>query len=129
MNLKSYEIGQLGEAKAREYMIENGYTIIDLNYHSRFGEIDIIAQRDNIVAFVEVKTRSKDSIADPVEAVDLSKIDKILKTAQLYICDKKVELQPRFDICEVTFDRLSGLFEVSDYIEDAFSQGGEYAIL
>lgn len=128
MSAASREIGQLGESRAQQYLIKNGYEIADVNFHSRYGEIDIIAVKNNIIAFVEVKTRAKNSVVKPAEAVNRSKIQKIIKTAQVYIMNKNIDLQPRFDICEVTFDDSDFTFKVSNYVKNAFSQEGDYAI-
>lgn len=122
------EIGTYGEQRAKNYLLKNGYEIVDSNYHSRFGEIDIIAVKKNIIAFVEVKTRSDGSMVKPVEAVNLKKAEKIIKTAHMYMTEKKINLQPRFDICEVTFNSCEESFRVIGYTKNAFLQEGDYAI-
>lgn len=124
----SREIGRLGEERAKKYLQKNGYEIVDTNFHSRYGEIDIIAVKHNIIAFVEVKTRASHSFVKPVEAVNFSKIQKIFKTAQVYITNKNINLQPRFDICEVTFYELDSTVKVTNYIKNAFMQEGDYAV-
>lgn len=116
--------GQWGETKAKDYLLTNGYSIVEQNYHSKFGEIDIIAQKDNIVCFVEVKTRKKykhNLYGYPVEAVNYSKQQKLIKTAQDYLSINYSEiLSYRFDIIEVvyynsyifTINHLKGAFEL-----------------
>ena len=122
------EIGHLGEDRAQKYLLRNNYKIADTNFTTSVGEIDIVATKNNIVAFVEVKTRVFGSIVRPVEAVGLSKRNKIIRTAQIYITKKCVELQPRFDICEVTYYPETQLFRVTNYIKNAFQQEGSYAV-
>ena len=73
-----------------------------MNYHSRFGEIDIIAETKKTVMFVEVKFRSENAIFTPREAVDANKQRKIILTAKDFLSKSNIpELQPRFDVAEV----------------------------
>ena len=108
-------IGINGEKTAEKYLKNNKYKILDCNYHSRFGEIDIIAKKDNFIVFVEVKARNNNSLGEPREAVTYSKQNKIIKTAEFYILDKKIDLQPRFDVIEVFTDT-----DTVNHIENAF---------
>lgn len=111
--------GLWGEIYAARYLRDNGYRIITSNYRSRLGEIDIVAQKNKNICFVEVKTRGEKTIAEPMEAVDHAKQDRIIATAKLFIKIYKHDLQPRFDVCEV---RLDNKYEVTslNYIENAF---------
>lgn len=76
--------GKKGEEIASDLLIRNGYTIIDRNFLSRFGEVDIVAQEGDTLVFVEVKTRKDMRFGMPQEAVTTSKIRKIKKTAEYY---------------------------------------------
>lgn len=122
------EIGHLGEDRAQKYLLKNNYKIADTNFTTNLGEIDIIATKKDIIAFVEVKTRVEGSFTRPVEAVSRTKINKIIKTAQLYMMRNYVKLQPRFDICEVTYYKETQQFRVTNYIKNAFQQEGSYAV-
>lgn len=122
------EIGHLGEDRAQKYLLKNNYKIADTNFTTNLGEIDIIATKNNIIAFVEVKTRVEGSFTRPVEAVSRTKINKIIRTAQLYMMRNYVKLQPRFDICEVTYYKKTQQFKVTNYIKNAFQQEGSYAV-
>lgn len=113
------ERGKTGERLSARYLRDNGYDIIGANYHSRFGEIDIIAQNNKYIAFVEVKSRGEKSIATPREAVDFSKQGKIKKTALIYLSKNKTELQPRFDVIEVIFNDNEKPLSIN-HIENAF---------
>lgn len=95
------ETGKMGEGYAAEYLKDNGYTILIINYHSRYGEVDIIAQKDEYIIFIEVKTRSSRCVYSPREAVDIAKMRKITKTALLYLQEYPSTLQPRFDVIEI----------------------------
>ena len=111
-------IGKNGEDKACRFLKRKGYKIIERNYMSRFGEIDIIAQNKEYLVFVEVKTRGENSIASPREFVDSFKQERIIKTAQIYLSENPTELQPRFDVAEISVS--DGKIKEIVHIEDAF---------
>lgn len=72
------------ESVAAAYLSGNGYQILERNYRNKYGEIDIIAAKDSVLVFVEIKFRSSDSYGDPLEAVDARKQQRISKTALCY---------------------------------------------
>ena len=98
---KSTVNGKKGELIASKFLLQKGYEIEALNYRSRYGEIDIIASKDEYIVFVEVKTRSHNMMSFPYEAVTKSKQRKILMTANRYLSATECEKQPRYDIIEV----------------------------
>lgn len=121
MKNKSNFIGKTGEEITAEYLKTKGFIVRATNYHSRFGEIDVIAENDELILFVEVKTRSANSIASPAEFVDRRKRQKILATARLFIYNNSVALQPRFDIAEIITAKSGDFSDVKiNYIENAF---------
>jgi putative endonuclease len=93
--------GQIGENLSAKYLESKGYKIKEQNYKSRYGEIDIIAENDDFLIFVEVKARNKNLKALPREFVDLKKQNKIIKTALIYLSENNLDKQVRFDIVEV----------------------------
>lgn len=98
----NFEKGILGEKKAQEYLISRGYEIKETNYRTKIGEIDIIAEKANILVFVEVKTRTNTNFGFPYEAVNKRKINKIVKSSLVYIKEKGIRnYQIRYDIIEV----------------------------
>ncbi|MVB12930.1 hypothetical protein CAFE_36770 [Caprobacter fermentans] len=112
--------GPFGEKAASDYLTENGYRILERNYHSRFGEIDIIAENGQYIIFAEVKTREAFSLVGPEYAVTPGKQRKIAKTALLYLQKNKTLLQPRFDVIGIVTSG-SGRSVVSlNHIKDAF---------
>lgn len=111
-------IGKNGEDRACKYLVKHGYEIIDRNYRTRFGEIDIIVQNGEYIVFAEVKTRSVGAPARPAEQVDGIKQGKIIRTAQLYLASNPSELQPRFDVIEIIM-KDQKVMEVN-HIIDAF---------
>lgn len=103
--LNNREIGKIGEGIARCYLLESGYSILETNYSTRYGEIDIIAKDRQTVAFIEVKTRRKVNFGYPREAVNWHKQLKIKSMAEYYILSKKLQDTPmRFDVIEVFLD-------------------------
>ena len=77
--------GKAGEEHIAHWLEERGYRIVARNFHSRFGEIDIIAQREPYIAFVEVKTRAKNSLVSPFEAITPKKRQKLIATAKFFL--------------------------------------------
>lgn len=110
------KIGNSGEITACNWLVNKGYAIVERNYHSRYGEIDIIACNDRIIAFVEVKTLKEKSLVNPVYSVGRAKQQKIIKTAMLFLQNFQTDLQPRFDVCIITNKTNATI----DYYENAF---------
>lgn len=111
--------GAMAERFAANYLRKKGYKLIDFNYRSRLGEIDLIFTKRKYIVFVEVKARGEGSIAEPKEFVDENKMKKIIATAQLYMSYKKVDLQPRFDIVEVFLENDRP--KSAKHLENAFT--------
>lgn len=99
-------IGNKGENAVCEFLERHGYEIIKRNFTIRGGEIDIIAMKENVTAFVEVKTRKPDALESGENAITYSKKQFIVKTAQAYI-DKfgNNDSLYRFDVAVVTMDK------------------------
>lgn len=93
--------GNIGEDAVCGFLVRHGYEIIKRNFTVRGGEIDIIAEKANIIAFVEVKTRTIGSMTSAEEAVDLRKQRLIIRTAQAYLQNVAQPLQCRFDVATV----------------------------
>ena len=115
--------GALGESFAAEYYEKKGFTVVARNYHSRYGEIDVIAENDFYVVFCEVKTRSVKAIERPANSVSKAKIKKLTLTAMKYLSENNVDKQPRFDVFElwqssgeiVKFELIEGAFQGEDF--------------
>ena len=110
-------VGQMGEQATVVYLLNQGYTVLAKNWHCRYGEIDIIVTKDDIVAFVEVKTRKKGSLTTPQEAVNFTKQKKIILSAQKYILETGDSRQPRFDVSAVSYSKDD---YQCDFLPDAF---------
>lgn len=103
------------ETMAAEYLKAKGYGILMQNFYTKFGEIDIIAQDEEYIVFVEVKYRANGEKGHPLEAVNTKKQQKIKKVAQYYLVKQKksVERPCRFDVIGVLGEELI-------HIENAF---------
>jgi putative endonuclease len=114
------DFGDFGETIVVNALKKRGVTILERNFTVRGGEIDIIAAKDGILCFIEVKTRSAHSqeFAEAKEYVNFTKRKRIIKAAKYYLYRNKSELQPRFDVCEVVVDGKK--LVKFNYIADAF---------
>ncbi len=110
-------VGAFGEKFTADYLRKNGYIVIKKNFSNRFGEIDIIAENDDYIVFVEVKTRAKNSLVSGSESVDAAKINRVRNLANDFLSKFNTEKPPRFDFSEVTYE--GDMFSI-DYIESAF---------
>ena len=96
------DLGVKGEKLAQEFLKRRGYHILDTNFKCKFGEIDIIATKDDEISFIEVKTRSQDLFGSPAEAVNIAKQRHIYKVAQFYILSERMKDVPiSLDVVEV----------------------------
>ena len=120
--MKKYnkEIGNYGETVAADFLINNGYNILDMNYRNRYGEIDIVYKKNNIIIFCEVKSRYTNSFGNPIESVTYYKQKQIIKLSQTYLLYKKYHnYNIRYDIIEVIFNNKNASFKLN-HIKDAF---------
>ena len=102
--------GLIGEMRASRYLRAKGYEIYSANYRSKSGEIDLIACRDGILAFVEVKTRQNGRFGEPAEAVTAEKQKKIRRTAACYLSEAGHSCRGmEFQVVEISVRRLTGL--------------------
>ncbi len=116
--------GVNGETIATKFLVKKGYDILALNYRARFGEVDIIAEKDEYIIFAEVKTRSENAIYKPYEAVTSTKQKKILRAAMQYLGATGNEKQVRFDIIEVYLTKNPFLKPKVNHIKNAFEAKG-----
>lgn len=128
--LTTKNTGDIGEFQACRYLESQGYTIKARNVHVSKKEIDIIAEKDDLIAFVEVKTRTFSSrykqpytYARPAEAVTYKKRMNTIEAALGYVYKNNIEKRIRFDVCEIYFaeypDKTYKLHKLN-YIDNAF---------
>lgn len=122
-NERSALVGKAGEDYVTQYLKSKGYIIVKRNWRdSRYGEIDIVAENRECIAFVEVKTRQKGSLVSGIEAVDYAKQQRTKNAAQTFMRRLRTNLPPRIDVAEVVIVNEKDnefLFEIN-YIENAF---------
>jgi len=111
------ELGKKGEQLAIDFLLKKGYSICDTNWRYQKAEVDIIAQKENILAIVEVKTRSSTDFGNPQDAVKPKKIKLITKAIDEYVISNDLDVEVRFDIMAVVKEKDS--FKI-EHIEDAF---------
>ena len=93
--------GRLGEDYTAQWLISRGYRITAKNFHSRYGEIDIIAEDEKYIVFVEVKTRSGRTAGEAREAVTPAKQGRLRRAATWYLAQTGLDCPCRFDVAEV----------------------------
>lgn len=118
------KLGNTGENIAVNFLENHGYKILEKNFRIRAAEIDIIAEKDNTIIFVEVKTRSNIRKGTPAEAVNLRKQKKIIEAASVFLQDEKYfDKACRFDVIEIISE---GKFFKVNHIENAFEVISEF---
>jgi putative endonuclease len=117
------QLGRLGEQLAAEHLIRRGFQIVERNYRTRWGELDIVAYDGRTLAFCEVKTRRLDTPGrDPLESVHTAKRSKVRKMAGRWLVERTnrpYANNVRFDAIGVTLDR-SGRLVSLEHLEGAF---------
>jgi putative endonuclease len=117
-NDKEPSVGKIGESLARGHLEKAGYTILEKNYRFGHGEIDIIAQQDNMLIFIEVKTKKYGDFGDPINWIKRGKQLQIGRVARGYLYERNItDRDCRFDVILVTWE--NGLWKI-DHIENAF---------
>ena len=120
-----HDTGRLGEELTAYYLMRSGYRILRRNVRVKGGEIDIIAANDMYIAFVEVRTRDASAWESGAQTVRQRKRSLVIRAAGTYLARYPTELQPRFDIAQVTVK--DGKPVKFDYIDNAF--GAESALI
>ena len=100
-------LGRWGEALAAEYLRKKKYRVTAVNYRSRFGEIDLVAEDKKTVVFVEVKLRKNDKYGRASEFVTISKQKKIVATARVWMSQNPTEKVLRFDVIEINDNEIN----------------------
>ena len=108
--------GDLGEELASEYILKLGFSILERNYRYKRAEIDVIAQKENLLVFFEVKARNGNAYGYPEEAVDEKKTEMVLMAANNYILETGWEEEIRFDIISISMHSENRIM----HFEDAF---------
>lgn len=111
------QLGKLGEELAVAFLQKKGYTVLETNWTFQKAEIDIIAQKENVLAVVEVKTRSSIEFGLPQDFVKPKKIQLLVKAVNEYVMSNDLDVAVRFDIIAIFKENKDYKIE---HIEDAF---------
>ncbi|MDO4461051.1 MAG: YraN family protein [Bacteroidia bacterium] len=119
-------LGQLGEQFAIQYLQRKGYTIIEVDWRFEHKDIDIVAfdNDDNVLVFVEVKTRTSDAFGEPHEAVSRAKMQNLIRCANIFIRQKHYNGNARFDVISLVGHSMP--FRLT-HIKDAFNSATVYS--
>ncbi|MCL4169583.1 UNVERIFIED_CONTAM: hypothetical protein GTU68_057058 [Idotea baltica] len=111
------ELGKKGEQLAVDFLIEKNYKIVERNYRFDKAEVDIIAQKNDILAIVEVKTRSTIDFGNPQDFVKPKQIKNLVKAVDEYVTENDLDIEVRFDIIAIV--KQGKGFEI-EHLENAF---------
>lgn len=113
---KHLDLGKKGEDIALQYLIHSGHVILETNWRSGKGELDIVSTYNNLLVISEVKTRTSAAYGEPFEDVTERKQALLEDTAEAYLEEKELELELRFDIISIVLEPQPQL----EHITDAF---------
>lgn len=108
--------GNKGEELAAAYLEKKGYRIIERNFRTRFGEIDIICWDDQTLVFVEVKTKIGHDFGEPEEMVNKSKIGKVKRMGEVYLQDKGLVVPCRVDVVAIVLGGIDVVERIDHYL-------------
>lgn len=108
--LSSRQKGNIAENRAKEYLLDNGFEIIASNYYTPFGEIDIIATKDNIYHFIEVKSGDK---IEPLLNITQKKLERIYKSIDIYLSKNNIDVIYSVDVIRICRDKIDFFSNVS----------------
>ncbi len=111
------QLGKKGEQLAVDFLLKEGYNIIERNYRFKKAEVDIIAQKRAILAIVEVKTRSTADFGNPQDFVKPKQIKNLVKAVNEYIIENDLNVEVRFDIIAIIKERKK--FKI-EHLKNAF---------
>ena len=118
MRLEKKTTGKDGEELAVDYLQKKGYRILERNYRFEHGEIDIIADDNGSLVFIEVKTRRSKKFGEPEDAVTLRKRNQLKKTADGYLYQRNIDdRECRFDVLAIEYEKNTPIIR---HIENAF---------
>jgi len=111
------ELGKKGEQLAVDFLLKNGYSIVERNYRFDKAEVDIIAQQKDTLAIIEVKTRSTSDFGNPQDFVKPKQIQRLVKAVNEYVIENDLDVDIRFDIIAIV---KQGKGYDIEHLENAF---------
>lgn len=116
--MRTSELGRLAESLAENFLKKRGFSILDRNFRRPWGEIDIVAQKEDVIVFVEVKaSRGEMPGFEPELRAGRTKLHKVARTAKTYLSSQKISLETewRIDVITVTFNKDSGTAKIKHF--------------
>ncbi len=113
---ESYNLGIEGEKTAAQFLVDNNYTILKRNWHYHHKEVDIIAEKNGMLIFVEVKTRKTNYFGEPFESVTQQKQEFLIEAANGYLVDNDLDKEVRFDVISIVLSNKNSpeIFHIPD---------------
>ncbi|NOY47245.1 MAG: YraN family protein [Chlorobi bacterium] len=111
------ELGKKGEQLAVDFLLQQGYAIMERNYRFQKAEVDIIAKKEDTLAIIEVKTRSTSDFGNPQDFVKPKQIQRLVKAVDEYVTVNNLDVEVRFDIIAITKQEKG--FNI-EHLENAF---------
>ncbi|MCK4518477.1 MAG: YraN family protein [Candidatus Omnitrophica bacterium] len=112
---KNLETGYMGEAIAKKYLEDNGYRVVELNYRTKYAEIDLIAYDKDVLVFIEVRTKIGEQFGTPEETINKNKISRLIRNAEAYIAIKNCQKECRIDAFCVVLDKNRKVERLNHY--------------
>mgnify|MGYP001089680083 CR=1 FL=1 len=111
------QIGNLGEKIAADFLLQKGYKLLDQNYHTRYGELDLVTAESEIIVFIEVKTRTSGSFGNPETSITEAKLQRIHNAALLWLQEHpEVDDDWRIDAVAITLDHQKKIKDIQHFI-------------
>ncbi|CAN5271847.1 YraN family protein [soil metagenome] len=115
------DLGKKGEDLAIEFLLKKGYKIVARNFTFQKSEVDIIARKNNVLAIIEVKTRSTSDFGNPQEFLKGRQIQRLVKAVDYFVTEHNMDVEVRFDIIAIIKNKSGSRLE---HLEDAFVHFG-----
>jgi len=112
---ENFKTGRLGEDLAVSYLEKKGYKIVERNFRTRFGEVDIICYNGKNLVFVEVKTKIGHDFGEPEDMVNKGKISKVKRMGEVYLIEKGMDLFCRVDVVAIVLDEEKRVERIDHY--------------
>ena len=109
------EVGKFGEDLARKFLEEKGYKILEQNHRTRFAEIDLVVERNNVLVFAEVRTKVGENFGTPEDTINRKKLFKVLQNAKSYTGFKKWSGACRIDAVCIVLNKDFSVNRLTDH--------------
>jgi len=115
MEANNLKVGKRGEKEAEVYIKEKGYSVLEKNYKNKYGEIDLVAQKDGELIFIEVRSKTENDFGMPEETVKEKKRKKLRQNATAYTTFKNYEGPYRIDLICLVFSKDESILRITHH--------------